>query len=148
MINLYFRKLHLRTIQTTSLDQERLKAWKWSKLKTSRFVLIALDRWTRMVSCLTAQKDDHPPAVVNDVPFLSTLLSFQTCHRLFVNIKSCHVWCPIFVHLKPHQSCVRCCCVLAMYVWYQFYNLKLFVASAYSLKNWSDCKLFAFSNIG
>ena len=41
--------------------------------ETSRFVLIALDRWTRMVSCPTAQKDDNPPVVVNDLPFLSTL---------------------------------------------------------------------------
>ena len=57
-----------------SKDQEVRRE---NDLKTSRFVLMALDRWTRMVSCLAAQKDGSP-AVFNDVAILSTLS--LVCH--------------------------------------------------------------------
>ena len=78
---------------------------KRSQLKTSRFVLIALDRWTRMVSCLAAQKDESPPpAVVNDVAFLSTsslvmldVITFVTISNLIYNSLRhfCLPFCPV-----------------------------------------------------
>ena len=81
-----------------SKDQEVRRE---NDLKTRRFVLMALDRWTRMVSCLAAQKDESPPpAVVNDVAFLSTsslvmldVITFLTTSNLIYN-SLCHFCSP------------------------------------------------------
>ena len=72
MINRSIGKLHLTCKFLFFNSISGSKRENVLKLKTSHFVLIALDRWTRTVSCPTAQKDNRPPVVVNDVAFLST----------------------------------------------------------------------------